>query len=270
MERNWKIIVPRVAGDDVLTEQCVMHGVKHLGIDARVFSCCDDVGMSNTIHNKYVRGVDFLKNELREEDIVVFCHNDVNFIDTLFRNKVESIFNNTDVALLGVIGTSNLNEDGCWWNNPTNILRGHIIQGSKDKPVGAGFHMVKGLIGFFDDVVAIDGLCMITIGKHIMRHNINFDGTTYSGNHFYDLDFCMNFLTKGLKIGIADILVYHRSEGASTQNESWSSDKDKFVAKWKSKGIEFPITANGISEWIKKNNITIPDDKQSDIIEIEI
>lgn len=270
MERQWKVIVPRVAGDDNLTEQCVMHGVKHLGIDARVFSCSDDVGANNTIHNKYIRGIEFLKNELKEEDIVIFCHNDVNFIDNFFRNKVETVFNETDIALLGVVGSTQLKDNGCWWDNAPNILRGHIIQGARDKPMGAGFHLIKGWIGFFDDVVAIDGLCMITLGKYLMKHDINFDGTTYGGNHFYDLDFCMNYLTKGLKVGIANILVYHKSEGASNNNELWTSDRDKFVAKWKSKGIEFPITANGISEWVKKNNIVVPESKQSDIIEIEI
>lgn len=274
MNREWKIIVPRVVGDETLFNQAMIHGVNGLGFLVRVFSCGDEPNNPeiNTIHHKHHRGMEVLKNsELKDDDIVIFSHNDVNFIDSCFRDKVETIFSKTDVALLGVIGTSELKESGCWWDNPTNILRGHIIQGARDKAVGDGFHLVKGQIGFFDDVVAVDGLCMITLGKYFKLGGIEIDNTTYSGNHFYDLDMCMNYLSKGYKIGIADILVYHKSEGESNDNEKWTTEKDKFISKWKSKGIEFPVTAESMKLWREKNNIITPDvNKKPQIIEIEI
>ena len=272
MDRNWKVIIPRVDGDEQLYNSTFMHGINNLKFKVVLYNCGDDPNNSNTIRYKYQRGIAFAKNnQLEDEDIVILCHNDVNFIDAHFREKVERIFQETDIALLGVIGTSSLNDTGCWWDGAKNILRGHIIQGAREKVAGDGFHLVKGQIGFFDDIVAVDGLCMITLGKYLKQSGIDIDIQTYSGNHFYDLDLCMCYLSKGFKVGIADILVYHKSEGESNQQEEWTKDRDSFINKWKSKGVEFPVTVESMKSWREKNNIVTPDlNKQPQIIEIEI
>jgi hypothetical protein len=274
MKREWNVLTPRVAGDTVLFDQTLLHGINAMKVLVKIFNCEDNPATpeQNSINFKYSHGVRALKqSNIGDEDIVVFVHNDVSFLDSNFKQKVEMIFDEKDVALLGFVGTKELKENGCWWDNPVNILRGHLIQGKRDKNNGEGIHLVKGQIGFFDDVVAIDGLCMITLGKYLKSGGIEIDTATYQGNHFYDLDLSMSFLTKGYKIGIADILVYHKSEGDSNQSEQWMAERDKFIKKWKAKGIQFPVTYESIKEWRERNNIQTPDlNKQPQIIEIEI
>jgi hypothetical protein len=272
MNRDWKIIIPRVSGDEPIFNNIVLHGINSLKFPVRVFNCVDDVTEPNTISHKYARGIKALKNnELKDDDIIILSHNDTNFLDNHFREKVELVFSEKDIALLGFVGTKELKESACWWENSSNNLRGHLIQGSKDKSPGDGFHLIKGLVGYFDDLVAVDGMCLITLGKYLRAGGIEIDTQTYVGNHFYDLDLCMSFLTKGFKIGVADILVYHKSEGKSNENEEWKTERDKFIAKWKNKGIEFPVTYESIKAWREKNNVITPDiNKQSEIIEIEI
>jgi translation elongation factor EF-G len=116
----------------------------------------------------------------------------------------------------------------------------HILQG-KEGQDNQGFHLQKGAIGYFDEIIGIDGCIMITTGKFI-KEGLRFDDQTYTGNDFYDLDLCLNVSQMGYKIAVADILIYHASTGRGVFTDDWKNAKDIFLKKWTDKGFNFPLT----------------------------
>ena len=65
---------------------------------------------------------------------------------------------------------------------------------------------------------------------------------TYDGFHFYEADICLAALSAGWKVAVGDILCEHGSEGPIP--DSWHNSKRKFLTKWKSKGVSFPVTVD--------------------------
>jgi len=224
----YKLIVPRVPGDDVLFDSIVYANVKNISTQTEIINITDDYP-NETIHSKYFKALINLKeNDLKDDDVLIFCHNDCGIIDPLFKEKVDRFFETTDVALLGFVGSSKMKEDLCWWNSEPQYLRGHLMQGNKDD--NNATHLIKGAIGFYNDLIMIDGFCFVTLGKYFKNFPINFDNS-YKGNHFYDMDLCRQFMFQDLKIGVADILMYHKSPGSSPSDENWKSDRANFLLK---------------------------------------
>jgi hypothetical protein len=239
---NFKCIIPRNGNKDE-------HRFKTLAepsmnkIGGQLLQVFDkDPKQSESIFKKYQAGLKAaIDADLKNEDIVVLMHSDVSIVDNLFREKVELIFNEkTDVGLLGVIGTTELTDRGGWWMQTPDKMFGHILQG-KEGQDNQGFHLQKGAIGYFDEIIGIDGCIMITTGKFI-KEGLRFDDQTYTGNDFYDLDLCLNVSQMGYKIAVADILIYHASTGRGVFTDDWKNAKDIFLKKWTDKGFNFPLT----------------------------
>ncbi|MEM4261035.1 MAG: glycosyltransferase [Candidatus Woesearchaeota archaeon] len=257
---NW--LIPRKNDDNwrmFLEPSFRRHGF------TKVLQIMDQPGLTENIFKKYNAGIEALFSPqcgvLNDDDICIFCHEDIGIADPFFRQKIEMIFTEKrDIGILGVCGTTEFTEHGGWWMNTPNKLRGHIIQGKDNAPIGEGYHLVKGPIGFFDDLVCVDGCFMATTGRFI-KEGIRFDMQTFNeGNDFYDIDFCFQFLERGYKIAVADILLFHKSSGMGSMTESWKVNKDKLIKKWTDKGYKFPIVRNDFK--IKEN--------QNNIVEIEI
>lgn len=196
-------------------------------------------GVVESIFVKYNAGIEKLKEVGLDDDMIVgFIHEDVKILDPAFIDKVELVFKEKgDVGLLGVVGTAELSETGAWWHTKPENMRGHIIQENGDK---AG-HLVKGSVGYFDDLVAVDGLCFFIRGS-LLINGLRFDAKSYNGYDFYDIDTCLTVLEKGFKVACADILIQHRSIGDVTNRKSWHDARDIFLAKWKAKEATFPLT----------------------------
>ena len=263
---NFKFVVPRMKGDEE-TFNNLNESMKLINSPVIIMSVSNDNPKECHIWFKYNKCIEAIKEQgLADDDVIVFCHNDVVIKDNFFKEKIEMIFSETDVGLVGVIGTSELIESGCWWNADQNKLRGHILQGSKG--TSDSFHLVKGSIGYFNDAIAVDGLILITTGKFLKESGIMFS-SDYDNSHFYDLNFCLDFLLKGYNIAIADIMVYHQSQGSANNQEAWTKSRDIFINKCKTIGLEFPINKDSIKKWKDSNNI-LDKIKSKDIIEVTI
>jgi hypothetical protein len=200
----------------------------------------DEEGKRDSIFVKYNQCITALINEgLKNDDIVLFVHEDVKLLDPNFVSKLELMFSEKkDVGLVGVVGVTELSENCRWWDNKPDKLKGHIIQENGQQ----AYHMVKGMVGYSDDLVAVDGLCF-AVRADLLLGGLRFDDT-FKGFHFYDLDICCQILSMGHKIAIADILVLHKSIGDISKSEGWMENKDKFFKKW-SVGYKFPLTSRG-------------------------
>jgi GT2 family glycosyltransferase len=255
---NIKCIIPRL--DNQKFKIFAEPSIKKIGTQAlQVFD--KEINKPENIFKKYNAGIEAaIKTGLEDSDIVIFMHEDVGIIDNLFREKIELLFQEkNDVAIVGIAGAVEITERGGWWMNMPDKMRGHLIQGKTGGGQGEGFHLQKGPIGYFDDVVAVDGCIMITQGRFI-KEGLYFDDKTYDKNDFYDIDFCFRAQEMGYKVAVADILIYHNSSGMGVFNEDWKNAKDKFFAKWSAKGMTLPFVRSQFK--IKE--------VQSEIVEIQI
>jgi len=229
----------------------------------KVYQVMGSPGKNENIFIKYNAGIEALfKTELQDNDICVFLHEDIALIDPSFQAKIETVFNEKkDIGLLGVTGAVEFTQHGGWWMNTPDKLRGHILQGKENiMSTGESFHLIKGPIGYFDDLACIDGCFMATTGK-VLREGVRFDTDTFKeGNDFYDIDFGFSVLERGYKIAVADIILLHKSSGIGSMAEPWKINKEKLIKKWTDKGLKLPITKN---DFKLKQNV-------NNIIEIEI
>ena len=235
------VIVPRV--DEQVFSQCYVPGAqKH---NLATFQIMDDKDAQGNIINrknifqKYNMFFDIIakQQEFKDDDIIAFCHEDVNIVDDMFLQKIEAIFSTEDeIGVLGLAGTAQLDEGCRWWNSPREYLRGHLLQGNGSD--NNSKHLVFGNVGYYNDLVAVDGFFMAFKYKFLVDSKIRFD-ESFECNDMYDLDISMQVINSGYKVCVADILCYHKSEGGGAIKEGWENARLKFIEKYKSKG--FPI-----------------------------
>lgn len=191
-------------------------------------------GDYESLSSKYNAGLEGM--EIEDSDVVVFLHADVRLIDEDFYGKVERVFvENPLVGLVGVYGTTELNRTGAWWMSGRELNgRGHIVQGHPER----GLSYMRDWVGFFDDVVSVDG-CMLAFRGKLFSEGFRFD-EGIGGFHFYDVDSSFEVLRRGYKVAVADILIQHNSVGEP--DESWLSIREDFLRKWEGLGYKFPVT----------------------------
>lgn len=192
----------------------------------------------------------FGNNMAEPGDLVGFIHEDIGIVDSLFKEKIHAVFNKRpDIGMLGVLGSNQISDSFEWWMNPPEHLRGHIIQGTSDNP-GKGEHLVKGLIGFYDDIVSIDKNLMI-VRSEILKE-IQFDDEIFTINELYNTDFCLQVLEMGYKIAVADILIHQANQPKNeSKNPVWQETRLKAIAKWSK--YKLPITINSFDDIDKKS-----------------
>ena len=203
---------------------------------------CECVAVSNepgkieSTPKKYNLGLQALlgRGDIPDDGIFVFCNEDIKIVDNAFREKVEIIFNETDAALIGTAGTISLEENCDWRKSKAENIKGHyLLEVAGDR---IGKHISTGEIGFFNEVVAIDNSIVITQAKYL-KEGIRFDPNVSTDKDLADFmaaDFALQFLKKGHRTAVADILIYKRT------TPSDKLDNVKFRAKWDDLG--FPIT----------------------------
>lgn len=230
-----KLIVARYENDDNIYNEYIAKSIDNLDVD--VFHTYGNEGLAE----KYNAAIDkIIKTDLHDNDVLCFVHSDVIIVDQYFIEKVNLIFEKrNDIGILGVIGCTEFNNTGMWWANTPENLRGHIIQSTKG---GKDIHLVKGNIGFFDNMVTVDGLIMMFNAKMI-NEGFRFDQNTFTKFDFYDIDACFQALQMGYKVAISDILVQHKSIGEGVFGDGWKTGRTKFFEKWKD--LQFPYKVKG-------------------------
>ena len=199
-----------------------------------------DNTMGQSIFEKYNYAIEAIKDfnsldSFKDDDVIVFLHSDVSVKDEFIEEKLNYVFeNDKELGMVGVYGTTLLTENGGWWMADRSVYgRGHIIQGMPNK---TEHHMVD-RIGYFDDVVSIDG-CFMAIRGSVLEE-FRFDEYNYDGYHFYDVDTSLQIGSLGYKIAVVDILIRHESEGPLDQG--WERNRNICMNKWKKRGIKFPF-----------------------------
>lgn len=169
-------------------------------------------------------------DKYHEDDVImVFCHNDIIIKTKNWGKLLLAKFNNTDYDVIGVAGSTYLNENGVWWHDRSKMCG--IVEHTNGistwvSEYSSEIHGVK-------EVVIIDGLFMAVDCSNIMH---KFD-ESYDGFHFYEISMVIPNYLDGCNIGVTtSIRILHKSIGET--NQEWENNRLKFVEKYKD---ELPI-----------------------------
>lgn len=157
---------------------------------------------------------------------VVLCHDDIRLSKTKKWGVklVNNFKNNPEFNILGVAGTTKLDETGTWWNNKVNLI-GQVDHTDGKKTWTSYFSTSLG-----DNIVesvVLDGV-FIAVDKDNLPYKPD---ESIEGFHFYDVDLTLGNHLNGGKNGVmTNIRVLHKSIGET--NDSWEVNRLKFVEKW--------------------------------------
>lgn len=190
------------------------------------------IGIKNCEVIEYVNDGEYSLTEIynkgisdSQNDIVVFCHDDIAFNTKKWGTKLINHFEKTNYGVLGVAGTTDLPSSGKWWEDQTKMV-GIVKHASEGKSWESKYCPSFG--EQIIETVIVDGL-FIAVNKKEIKSNFNED---VKGFHFYDVDFCFNNFINGVKIGVLfNIKLTHFSVGET--NESWEKNRESFIESYK-------------------------------------
>jgi glycosyltransferase involved in cell wall biosynthesis len=160
-----------------------------------------------------------------KNNIIVFCHDDIEFDTKNWGEKLTKLFNrNPEYGIIGIAGTTDL-IDGRWWKMKESMT-GIVSHKHEGKKWTNNYSEDQG--NKLKEVVILDGLFFAVDRTKIKN---NFD-ESFKGFHFYDIPFCFSNHLSGVKLAVTtQIKVTHMSIGQT--NQQWEENKIQFEEKFK-------------------------------------
>ena len=161
-------------------------------------------------------------------DIFVFVHDDVFFMKQGWGPVLESKFSGDNaLGIVGVAGTQYLSADNASWTAAGRpFIKGRLIH---DLENGDFFAVVFSPENGDSDVVVCDGV-FLAIRRELFEE-VWFDETTFDGDCFYDLDYCMQVSPSNRIIVTTNIVVKKRS--TFTYDKKWYESGKRFLEKYR-------------------------------------
>jgi GT2 family glycosyltransferase len=160
-----------------------------------------------------------------KNDIVLFIHNDIYFNTNNWGKILLNKFNTSDHGILGIAGTTDINQNGVWWGDSSKMI-GSVFHKHENKTFESKYSNLynKEII----DAIVVDGL-FIAVNKNKIQKSFVEE---FKGFHYYDISFCLENVLEGVKIGVIfDIKVTHNSIGMT--NEEFENNRKQFIEKYK-------------------------------------
>lgn len=204
----------------------VEHIKETCGCDTHVYMIHNPDGVS--LSKIYA---DMLVNKEIDSDIIVFIHDDIEFLKKGWGAEVLRLFNDhEDYGIIGVAGSAQFDERGAWWNYDKKY--GQVLHRAEGKSWLTAFSPL--LTKDLEDVVVIDGLFM-AIHKKRISENFSRD---LEGFDMYDIWFCLsNYFAKKCKIGVTtNIRLAHNSVGKL--KDTWYKNREIINKEF---GNKFPV-----------------------------
>lgn len=156
-------------------------------------------------------------------DIVVLCHDDIYFDTIDWGRRLLKHFDKTDYGIIGVAGSTDLSENGVWWDDKSKMY-GIVNHEQNGKKWTSKYS--EDLRNKITPSCVVDGV-FISLSKSRIRERFDED---IKGFHFYDIDFSISNSIKGVKIGVLyNIRLTHKSIGMT--NDDWEYNRKFFVNK---------------------------------------
>ena len=169
---------------------------------------------------------DLLKSKKVDNNIIVFIHDDIEFLKRGWGTEIIRLFNDhKDYGIIGVAGSAQFDNGGAWWQYDKKY--GQVLHRHDGKSWLTAFSPL--LDHDLQQVCVIDGLFMAVHKKRITK---NFD-KDIKGFNFYDIDFCLaNYLGGKTKIGVTtNIRIAHNSIGELS--DEWYANREFINKKYK-------------------------------------
>ena len=199
----------------------VEHIKETCGCDTHVYMIHNPDGVS--LSKIYA---DMVVNKEIDSDIIVFIHDDIEFLKKGWGKEVLRLFNeHKEYGIIGVAGSAQFDENGAWWNYEKKY--GQVLHRNEGKSWLTAFSPL--LTKDLEDVVVIDGLFM-AVHKRRISENFSREIEFFD---FYDVYFCLsNYLSKKCKIGVTtNIRLAHNSVGKL--KDSWYKNREIVNEKFK-------------------------------------
>jgi hypothetical protein len=170
----------------------------------------------------YIRGI-----EACNGSTVILSHDDAAPVRP-FAAKLRNHLHTVDIV--GGAGTDRLSGPAWFSVGPPNTFGQVLNVVPKTGALSLSiFGVPKPLV---TGIQAIDGFWMAARRSVLEKGKAWFDPKTFTGFHFYDLDFSLTAYKRGFKLGVAtDLSLCHAS--SSGYNEAWKADVPAFMNKWK-------------------------------------
>jgi GT2 family glycosyltransferase len=155
--------------------------------------------------------------------IMVFCHPDIIIKTKNWGKILLGKFNNTDFDIIGVAGSTYMDNNGVWWHDRSKMCG--IVEHTNGistwvSEYSSEIHGVK-------EVVVIDGLFMAVDCSNII-HRFDED---FVGFHFYEISMVVPNYLEGCNIGVTtSIRILHKSVGET--NQQWEANRQQFVKRY--------------------------------------
>jgi GT2 family glycosyltransferase len=159
-------------------------------------------------------------------DIIVFIDDVCYFMSMNWGAALEAKFSgDPTLCVAGVAGTQYLFRDKYSWTAAGRpFIKGRLVYHLQNNDFFAvAFSVEKGDY----DVVACDG-CVLAVRTETAR-NVKFDDTAFTGEHFWDLDFCVRARTTGRVVVTSDITVKRMEQ--QVYGEEWQKAGRRFLLK---------------------------------------
>lgn len=208
--------------------QHTQHLIKTSGLDKRL-EVIEIINNGESLTTAYNRGLSQATN-----DIVVFCHDDIEIQTKQWATKLLKLFNrNPEYGILGVAGTKYLPSSGMWWENK-NKMYGRVAHTHEGKTWLSSYS--GDLNQNIEETVVVDGV-FFAIDKTKIKKRFN---ETVEGFHFYDITFCFENYLEGVKVGVSTVIrINHKSIGMT--NDQWEENRVNFSENFKD---NLPVNIN--------------------------
>jgi hypothetical protein len=173
-----------------------------------------------------------LREAAADPAVLIFIHDDVLLCDLFWPNNLIDGLSAFDV--IGLAGNRRrvprqpawgFIDDKFTWDQPQN-LSGIVCHGTGFPPQDLSFYGSPR-----QEVKLLDGLLLAAHSETLVSKGVGFDERF--DFHFYDLDFCRQAESKGLRMGTWSISAIHESGGAFN-TPAWQAAYAKYLEKWQS------------------------------------
>lgn len=230
---NEKICFISCVNDERLYDECLVYInsldiPKDFSIETLALRGANSIASA---YNKAIREVD--------AKYKVYLHQDTFIINKNFIYDILDIFNNNiDVGMIGVAGVKDVPVNGVWWDSDNRV--GKVYDSHTGK---MDIYEFNDFEGYFDEVMAIDGLIMITQYDLLWRED-KFDGW-----HFYDLSQSIEFKQNNYKVVVPnqDKPWCMHDSGIANISNGYNEYRMKFVKEY----VKLDLNREGFFEFDK-------------------
>ena len=187
------------------------------------------VALDNTDSLPAVYNTAILDDGAEDDSIFLFIHDDIHLIDFFWAEKLAEALEQFEIV--GVIGNSRripgqtswafIDDEGTW--DEAEHLSGTIGHGDNFPCQISQFGPAP------RECKLLDGVMLAVRKRTLVKNNLRFDERF--DFHFYDLDFCRQAESKGVKMGTYPINLIHQSFG-NYNTAAWRDGYRRYLNKW--------------------------------------